>query len=244
MVDLERGGLAQHRRRVPVHMTVVLLALDESEASIEAARQAHRLFGSDATYLALNVAEMSPAWGPVPPVRGAVYAYPYGAPYPLVEEEIEAIPAEATLDAAREHAHELAEEAGIAAAPVGEFGDPTTAILAAADDHEADVIVVGATDKSWWRRMIDGSVANDLVRESTRPVLIAGRVPDCRRNGRPLTQDQVPQKVRYGPPPGGAGAAYVSKSGRASNGLVTTSRSRPYGTRSPTVAAASASSTR
>jgi nucleotide-binding universal stress UspA family protein len=159
-------------------MTVVLLALDESEASIEAARQAHRLFGSEVTYLALNVAESSPAWGPVPPVRGVVYAYPYGAPYPLVEEEILPARPEETLDAARETAHELADEAGVTAAPVGELGDPTTAILAAADEHDADVIVVGATEKGWWRRMIDGSVANDLVRESTRPVLIAGRAAE------------------------------------------------------------------
>lgn len=159
-------------------MTVVLLALDESEAAIEAARQAHRLFGSEATYLALNVAETPPSWGPVPPVRGAIYAYPYGAPYPLVEEEIAPVPVTETLDEARETAHVLAEEAGIAAAPVGELGNPTAAILAEADEHNADVIVVGATAKNWWRRMIDGSVANDLVRESTRPVLIAGRVAD------------------------------------------------------------------
>jgi nucleotide-binding universal stress UspA family protein len=156
-------------------MTVVLLALDESDAALEAARQAHRLFGSDATYLAMNVAEASPAWGSEPAVRGAVYPYPYGAPYPLVEEEM--VPEPETLDAAREHAHELAEAAGVEADPVGDFGDPTIAILAAAEQHEVDVIVVGATEKGWWRRMIDGSVANDLVRESTRPVLIAGRVP-------------------------------------------------------------------
>ena len=158
-------------------MTLVLLALDESEAAVEAARQAHRLFGADATYLALNVAERAPAWGPVPAVRGAVYPFPHGAPYPLVEEEIVQQPSAETLDEARETAHELADAAGVDATPVGDYGDPTAAILAVAAAHDVDVIVVGATEKSWWRRMIDGSVANDLVRESTRPVLIAGRRP-------------------------------------------------------------------
>lgn len=157
-------------------MTRVLLAMDETDAAIEAARQARQLFGPDATYLALNVAENIPAWGPVPAVRGAVYPYPYAAPYPLVEEELAALePTTETLDEARETAHHLAEEAGIGAESLGEFGDPTTAILDAADEHDADVIVVGATDKSWWRRMVDGSVSNDLVRGSTRPILIAGQ---------------------------------------------------------------------
>lgn len=159
-------------------MTVVLLAMDESEAALEAARQARGLFGPDATYLALNVAETHPAWGHVPAAHGAVYRFPYAAPYPLVEEEVVREPPTEALDDARETAQELADEAGVAASPVADYGDPTTAILAAAEQHRADVIVVGATDKSWWRRMIDGSVANDLVRESTRPVLIAGRPRD------------------------------------------------------------------
>ena len=53
----------------------------------------------------------------------------------------------------------------------------------------------------------------------------------------------VPQKVRYGPKLGGAGAAYVSRPGRASNGWASTSRSRSNGPSSPSLAAVSASST-
>lgn len=100
-----------------------------------------------------------------PPDLGCrVPLYPYATPYPLVDEELTTAPADATLDEARETAHALADEAGIEAAAVGEIGDPTTAILDAAEAHNADVIVVGATDKSWWRRLIDGSVSNARAR--------------------------------------------------------------------------------
>jgi hypothetical protein len=54
---------------------------------------------------------------------------------------------------------------------------------------------------------------------------------------------QVPQNVRYGTELGGAGWTYDSRPGRSSNGWMTSSRSRPNGSRSPLVAAAKASST-
>jgi hypothetical protein len=41
-------------------MTKVLIAVDETEESIEAGALAHRLFGDDAEYLAINVFEHPP----------------------------------------------------------------------------------------------------------------------------------------------------------------------------------------
>lgn len=159
-------------------MTLVLVALDESEASIAAARQARELFGEDASYLAVNVAESAPAWAAAPAAWGAVYPYPYAAPYPLIEEAVGAPDDEVIADA-RETAEELAGQAGIDdAAALGEIGDPADAILDAADTHHVDVIVVGSTHKNWWHRLIAGSVSTDLARRSTRPVLIAGQTAD------------------------------------------------------------------
>lgn len=156
---------------------MILLAVDETDEAIEAARQARQLFGPDATYLAVNVAEHPPGWSPILPTWGAVYAYPYAAPYPLVDEEISAPDGGTAADEARETARVAVDEAGVDAAAIGEVGDPTTIILGAADAHNADVIVVGVSEKGWFRRLIDGSVSNALARVSTRPVLIAGQQP-------------------------------------------------------------------
>jgi nucleotide-binding universal stress UspA family protein len=158
-------------------MTLVLLAVDESEESIGAARQARRLFGADATYLAVYVSETVPAWTAVPTAWGSVYPYPYAAPYPLVEDDLADAGSDRPVrEDARDTAEQLAGEAGIdAVGTVGEIGDPAEAILSAAERHGADVIVVGATHKNWWRRLLEGSVSQDLVRRSNRPVLIAGQ---------------------------------------------------------------------
>lgn len=159
-------------------MTVVLLAVDETDESINAAREARALFGPDATYLAVNVADQAPGWASMPTAWGAVYAYPYAAPYPLIDDEVAAAVDDEAAAQARDTAQAVAAEAGVEpAAAVGEVGDPTQAILDAAAKHHADVIVVGATHKGWWRRLIDGSVSAELARRSELPILIAGHAP-------------------------------------------------------------------
>jgi nucleotide-binding universal stress UspA family protein len=52
------------------------------------------------------------------------------------------------------------------------MGDVPTAILAAAHEHQANVIVVGSHERSWFSRLLNGSVANTLVREADMPVLV------------------------------------------------------------------------
>jgi nucleotide-binding universal stress UspA family protein len=75
---------------------------------------------------------------------------------------------------ARDTARSVALEAGVEAEPLRDFGDPTSAVLSAADEHLVDVIVVGSSDRPWWRRLIEPSVANELLRDSSRPVLVVG----------------------------------------------------------------------
>jgi nucleotide-binding universal stress UspA family protein len=151
-------------------MPLILLAVDETPESIEAVRRARSLFGPDATYLAVSVADQPVPWFPTPLVWGGVYPY---VPYdPVPGPDVVSSAGEAIGDRARETAHQVAAQAGVAAAAVGDVGDPVAAILRAADDHAADAIVVGSSDKGWWRRLVEGSVSDDVVRSATQPVLV------------------------------------------------------------------------
>jgi nucleotide-binding universal stress UspA family protein len=53
-----------------------------------------------------------------------------------------------------------------------EVGDPVTAISEAAEDRDVDLVVVGASDKGWWSRLLEGSVTAGVLKESRRPVLV------------------------------------------------------------------------
>lgn len=150
-------------------MTTVLLAVDESPESEHAARTAAALFGTSATYLAVNVADADVAWFPAPTVWGGVY--PYLPAYPLGSDEMAALEREDVREA--EHvAATAAANAEVAADVVGATGDPVTAILEAAEDNDVDVIVVGAREKSWWQRLLEGSVSSDVAQRAHRPVLL------------------------------------------------------------------------
>jgi nucleotide-binding universal stress UspA family protein len=163
-------------------MIHVLIAVDDSETSVRAATTAHRLFGDDARYTVLNVATTSPVlWGNDALASGIVYplALPGagvvgGIPFTV---QTPGHPEQATvdrLDQAEQRADDIAREAGIPEArPVGDTGDAAEAILAAAHDHGADVIVVGTHDRNWFTRLFSRSVSDAVVRESDIPVLIA-----------------------------------------------------------------------
>ena len=56
---------------------------------------------------------------------------------------------------------------------VGEVGDPATAIINAAHHHNADVIVIGSHERSWFSKLFTPSVRGAVVREADIPVLIA-----------------------------------------------------------------------
>jgi len=150
-------------------MTRVLIAVDDSETSLEAAKVAHHLFGDDANYLVVNVADSgvngSIAWG---------YAYPVSMPMldvPMVSTDPDAD--RTVVEGAEQRAADIAEAAHLPAPEaVGQTGDVATAILNAAHQHQVDVIVVGSHERSWFSRLLSGSVANTLVREADVPVLV------------------------------------------------------------------------
>ena len=57
------------------------------------------------------------------------------------------------------------------------FGHIPAAILHAAQDHDARIVVLGSSSRTDLPRVLLGSVANRLLHTATRPVLIVPR-PD------------------------------------------------------------------
>jgi nucleotide-binding universal stress UspA family protein len=166
-------------------MTRILIAVDQTEESVEAARTAYKLFGGDAEYTVISVATDAPVyWGDEP--IGAGRAYPLVVPpvgagmvatMPLaVRTEPEGVRADDVprpVDVASQQAEHVVAEAGVRhAKPLGDIGDPAEAIIAAARDNNADVIVVGSHDHGWLARLFTSSVGEKVVRKADTPVLV------------------------------------------------------------------------
>lgn len=152
-------------------MTTILLALDDSEASRHAAASAHRLFGADATYLAIYVADDPVATSSL--TWGSVYGYPHGWTPDAFEEIADA--STAIIDRARSEAADQAEDAGVHADAIGAVGDPPDAIARAAREHHVDAIVVGHHHRGWFASIFDPSIVDDLIDLAHVPVVV---VPD------------------------------------------------------------------
>jgi nucleotide-binding universal stress UspA family protein len=155
-------------------MTRVLVAVDDTEASVRAAETAHRLFGDDAQYLAVNVTNVVDM--AAIPWYGAGWGAPYAAPYGAVwayRGDLTVAEGGNGEDIAEANAREVAQESGLPAAEaVGEEGDPATAVLRAAEEHRADVIVVGSGERGWFDRLLRPSVSKEIVKHADVPVLV------------------------------------------------------------------------
>ncbi len=83
--------------------------------------------------------------------------------------------------AARRRLSELVETGlgpGIEAHPLVRRGCVYGEIVAAAEEHEADLIVIATHGWTGWRRLLFGSVAEKVVRTAHRPVLIVHQPAD------------------------------------------------------------------
>jgi nucleotide-binding universal stress UspA family protein len=123
-------------------MTNVLIAVDGTPLDRLLARRALGLFGADAHYVLVNVSDQNVPLTVVPLAYGAASAL--SAPELSRLAEID--------DAAAQTAEHVAEEAAHAAGlndaiTIGEVGDPVNVVLSAAEEHSADVIVVGTKDR-------------------------------------------------------------------------------------------------
>lgn len=148
----------------------VLIAVDDAEASEAAVRTAHRLFGDDVDYLLINVSV-----GPLPPSVFFGQVSPMMMPfsYPLFAaggtDELSAAAAAASASITSD----VADKAGLVPAEqLAAAGDVAEAIVRAAHDHDADVIVVSSHERSWFSRLFQPPTAATVLKNSDIPVLI------------------------------------------------------------------------
>jgi nucleotide-binding universal stress UspA family protein len=65
-----------------------------------------------------------------------------------------------------------AEAGGLTVRTAEQHGDPAGVIVLHADARDADLIVMGTNDRSGWQRLREGSVAERVLRRTSRPTLI------------------------------------------------------------------------
>lgn len=157
-------------------MLRVLVAVDDTEESVRAAEAAHRLFGDQAEFIAVSVAELpvdlaatpwGAGWGAGLPIAFGS-AWSYRAP----GVRTDAVSGEAADDAA-EDARSVADRSGLTTAETfGEVGDPAGVVLRVAEDRAVDVIVLGTHERAWFDRLVRPSVSKDVVKRAEIPVLI------------------------------------------------------------------------
>jgi nucleotide-binding universal stress UspA family protein len=154
-------------------MPRILVAVDRTEGSRRAAEFVNRFFaGMDVSIVAVNVVR-DPVERVLPAAYGQVYAWPWGPAGPVggAGRELD------TLDEALLRDEQEGEAVALAQAPDDAeievvFGEAVEAISRAAEDENADLIVVGSNDKGFLQRLLGSSVSEELARKSPRPVLI------------------------------------------------------------------------
>jgi nucleotide-binding universal stress UspA family protein len=70
-----------------------------------------------------------------------------------------------------DRARSFLEQRGLNAEFVALTGQPAEAIVALAEERGADLIVVGMRKKGFFERLVEGSVAQDVMRRATTDVL-------------------------------------------------------------------------
>jgi nucleotide-binding universal stress UspA family protein len=147
-------------------MTRMLIAVDGSIESKDAARYAHRLFGDAPEYLVLTVADASATLAGAIPMADPAMTGAYVSPE-VAQESVDTI-----LRQAEESAHEGADSVETRATTIVEMGDPGETICRVAAEHDVDLIVIGSHDRGWLSRLVTPSVRNHLVEHAPCPVLV------------------------------------------------------------------------
>lgn len=87
--------------------------------------------------------------------------------------------ASATQIASVREACDIFEEAGIDFDVDESSGDPAEAIIEAADEYDADLIVIGGRKRSPAGKALFGSVTQSVILNADRPVLVTGVTEDA-----------------------------------------------------------------
>ena len=149
-------------------MSRVLVAIAGTEFDRAAVREALELLGRNHDYLFLAVE------------HGVTSALAGGGD----PEAPELVPEEAFEDAEQEARDEggrdltgILDGLGLRAETRVETGDPGERIIALAEAEKVDLIVVGSHHRSVLRRVLGGSVADDVAHHAPCPVLLMRRPP-------------------------------------------------------------------
>ncbi len=153
----------------------ILVPVDFSECSSQALRYAASVaerFGAEVVLAHAIEAPMN-----LPP-QTLVHIDPEGTSIPIMDYVRQA--AERRMEGVLK---ELS-DAGVKATSVIELGDVRDVVLAQAAARRCDLIVMGTNGRTGLRHLLIGSIAEDVVRRSSIPVLTI-RVHDDRRSSSP-----------------------------------------------------------
>ncbi|MEO8266112.1 MAG: universal stress protein [Ilumatobacteraceae bacterium] len=142
----------------------ILIAIDESPISLRAAQEAAKLFPS-AEFVVVNVNHRPVPWVSTPG---------FGFVYPVTVEQFP------VQGLSPDELAERASEAGLDDAEVIalESLDAATAICEAAEANDVAAVVVGSHNRGLLRRLLNPSLADEVVRGTHRPVVVvSGAVP-------------------------------------------------------------------
>lgn len=71
-------------------------------------------------------------------------------------------------------AHDQLQDAGVSVEAMARHGDPAAEILAAAEEVDADMILMGGRKRSPLGSVLFGSVSQEVTLDATRPVVVTG----------------------------------------------------------------------
>jgi nucleotide-binding universal stress UspA family protein len=140
--------------------TKILIAVDDTDESMDAVSVAYDLFGPAPDYLITSIGRMPILTYPATPGGGM----PVYVPLADVADSVKANAAATAVEAAENLEVDATIEVGTG--PVG------AAVCRIAEDSGASVIVIGSHDRSIWARLFQPSVGKYVVDNAPCPVLV------------------------------------------------------------------------
>lgn len=141
----------------------VIVATDGSDAALDAARSALQLLKGDLEFTLVHVVPLEED----PMAMAGGFEGPLFTPAEVKQiHEQQVAHGEAVISRTEEVLGIPAAHLVISAADVGE------AICQTAEERGADVIVMGESDKGWFRRLLEGSAMQHVARHARCPVMV------------------------------------------------------------------------
>ena len=138
----------------------ILIAVDDTEESIDALRTAYEMFGPVPDYLITSIGQMPRPSYPLTPGGGMPTYLNFGKMTDRVKENATATAVNAATEVEVDAAIEV------------DTGPAGAAICRIAEESGVSVIVIGSHDRSIWTRLFHPSVGKYLVDNAPCPVLV------------------------------------------------------------------------